>query len=677
MEQNGNRKEIPQLTQKELLQLECHYKELPYVFGIVEILKDENEYPVDLQIRYANECALSLLEKDAQDLLSNTFFTLYPKGKKHWLQLCCQAGFEGKAVEVEEFSRYLGKYIKISSFQYAYGYAACILQDVTDFHVYQNALHGMVQAYREIYFVQLEENYFHTIYSDMEQLMEQGDYQKKVQQHILNSIIVAEEKERVQDFLSIENVKRVLREKGSSEYQYRRVLQDGTWEWCLASFTIAEERDGIPIAATLAVRSIDQVIKREEHTKQILLEVAEQAKGANQAKSRFLSNLSHDVRTPLNAIVGLTDIAMLHLHEPDKMKEYLEKIAVSGKHLLDLVNDVLDMSKIESGKLELQKDSFRLTELIDEVVTIIKAQAKEKEQTVQIDTSRIIEDSVRGDSMKLRQVLLNILGNAVKFTPQKGNISLKVYEKYSEKAKYGQYEFQIRDNGIGMAQDFLEHMFEPFAREEVEYTEKVEGTGLGLPIALSIVRMMGGDIRCFSAQGRGTKFKVTVYLEKSCKNQQKQLLTTRDGKEESQVLFYQRQMEKKDYSKKRILLVEDNKMNMEIVEEILRPTGAQLDKAYNGLEAVHILMESEPETYQLVLMDVKMPVMSGYEATEQIRGSGRDDLAILPIVAMTANAFLDDIRASEQAGMSDHLSKPIDMECFVSCMEKWLEGPSG
>lgn len=522
------------------------------------------------------------------------------------------------------------------------------------------------------------------------------------------------------------------------------------------------------------------------------LEKAEaEAVHANKAKSEFLSNMSHDIRTPMNGIMGMTAIAMTNIDDKARLKDCLAKITLSGKHLLGLINDVLDMSKIESGKLSLNMDNLSLRDTMESIVNIIQPQVKEKNQHFDVFIRKIEEENVYCDSVRLNQVLINLLSNAVKYTQEGGRIHIELRQEPSPQGEeYIRCHFSVKDNGIGMTPEFQKTIFESFTRESNVHVEKTEGAGLGMAITKCIVDIMGGTIEVVSAPGEGSEFHVTLDLkragikeedmalpawkmlvvdnnedlclsaveslkeigldsdyalsgEEAVRKAEKNhgtedqyqiilldwkmpgmdgLQTTREIRkrlgDETPILIISaydwndiekealeagangfiskplfksnlytglsrymlgedneeqkhEQAEKKDFTGRRILLAEDNDINWEIAETILTASGFKVDRAENGKICVDTFAESEEGYYDVILMDIRMPVMNGYDATEAIRALDRPDVG-LPIIAMSADAFAADIQHSLDSGMNEHISKPIDVEKLIRVLEKYL-----
>ena len=535
--------------------------------------------------------------------------------------------------------------------------------------------------------------------------------------------------------------------------------------------------------------------KLEKQSKQ-LKEALKSAEQANQAKSDFLARMSHDIRTPMNAIMGMATIAKAHVDEHERILDCMEKINGASKLLLSLINEVLDMSKIESGRLILSEDEFNVGELLQDLVVMMQPEIKNKQQTLNIHVKNLRHENVKGDTQRIKQVLMNILSNAIKYTPENGRITIEIYEKDPHNG-IGNYQFVFEDNGRGMKPEFLDKIFEPFERASDDEIKRIQGTGLGMSISHKIIQMMGGDIKVESEYGKGSRFTIDMPLvcrdqkpddkieveglevlvvdddKIACLNtssclqeiginsecvysgseaiekvrqhhlaekeyfaviidlkmpQMNGIETTRqirrfvgadvpiiilsaydleeyeaEAKEVKANGFITKPLYKSkllqvlrsfldegdqpepirpfklsnvDYSGKRILLVEDNELNREIAEEVIGSTGITIDTAINGLDAVHKVAQSEEGFYQIILMDIQMPIMDGYEATRQIRSLQRRDIAHMPIIAMTANAFSEDVTNAIKAGMNYHLAKPIDIGALMGILSKYLQAPA-
>ncbi|MCD7725644.1 MAG: response regulator [Clostridiales bacterium] len=575
------------------------------------------------------------------------------------------------------------------------------------------------------------------------------------------------------------------------QYEYR--IQRETQRWENMSILCMRREHNVPKHILLAIQDVTALKEEELRNRIALKDAFEAAEEANHAKSDFLSHMSHDIRTPMNAIMGMTAVAAMNIDDKERLTDCLNKITLSSRHLLALINDVLDMSKIESGRVTLAVEEFQISQAVESLLAIIHPQMQEKKQQLKVSVANIVHEDVIGDPLRLQQVFVNIMGNAVKFTPEGGAITFSINERPSHIQGSGCYEFVFEDTGIGMQKEFLEKIFEPFARAENVDNRRIEGTGLGMSIARNIVRMMNGDIQIESTPGEGSRFTVMVYLklqnveeehveclrelrvlvaddeqdacESTCEILNgigmyadgvlsgdaalERLQEAREKADEYAVvildwkmpgkcgvetareirrrlggdvpiiilsaydwssieqeareagvdafiakpLFKSRlvyvlksviapqeempdseldRLEQLDYSGKKVLVVDDNDLNIEIAEELLSHIGIGVETARDGQQAVDILRGKPPYYYDMVFMDIQMPVMDGYEAARQIRSFAREDFKTLPIVAMSADAFSDDIQKASVAGMNDHVAKPIELPKLLAVLEKWI-----
>lgn len=385
------------------------------------------------------------------------------------------------------------------------------------------------------------------------------------------------------------------------------------------------------------------------------LEVAE---NANQAKTNFLSNMSHDIRTPMNAIVGMTTLLQKDCGNEEKVKEYAKKIEVSSKHLLGIINDVLDMNKIESGKTTLNYTDFSILEFVEQINTIFRPQMDEKQQSFEIHVENISHEWVHADSVHLMQIFSNLLSNAVKYTQDGGHIQLWLEELSSKSSVYAKYRFLVVDNGMGIEDSFKDKIFDAFTREENSVTNRIQGTGLGMAITKNLLDAMGGTIQVESEKGKGSCFEILLDLKIVKKHE---------------VVSPNNENRSENISGMKFLCAEDNELNAEILEELLKYEGAECVICENGKEVVETFKQSKPGEYDMILMDIQMPIMNGYEATLKIRSFDQD----IPIIAMTANAFSEDIQHSLSAGMDAHISKPVDMQVLKRVVQNIKSGGGG
>ena len=522
--------------------------------------------------------------------------------------------------------------------------------------------------YVSIYFVNVEDNSFRTIKSSNVSWVEKrplySSYSYEVKQ--ISNLVMEEFKQDWQKLSNLFYVQKFLKETDQREQEFK--IASG--EWLRAKFTTIERNDDgevVSFVLSFMLLGDDQVEKLELDAKiaeqndllekqQVMLQKAlSMAQSSDRAKTTFLSNMSHDIRTPMNAIVGFTGLAMAHIDEKEVVLDYLRKLGQSSNHLLSLINDVLDMSRIESGKMQLSEKDEDLIEIIKALKDIVQADVDSKKLAFEVKMN-ICDSGIVCDKLRLNQVLLNVLSNAVKYTHAGGSVVMHVDEKASEKPGYAMYEFRICDNGMGMSEEFLKTIYEPFTRASSSTVSGIQGTGLGMSITKNIVEMMGGHIDIFSKESEGTEVILNIEFKQHSKNS----------------AGFRLPLGSFNFKGKKILLVEDNEMNRQIACDILDDNGFVVYTAENGKQAVELMQNAQPRQYDLVLMDVQMPIMDGYAATRAIRMLPAGYQSRIPIIAMTANAFEEDRKAAIDAGMDEHISKPIDIDKMKYILSRFL-----
>ena len=414
------------------------------------------------------------------------------------------------------------------------------------------------------------------------------------------------------------------------------------------------------------MKEMEVVNQKLKKAKNVATEALQTAENANKAKTDFLSNMSHDIRTPMNAIIGITSLIRHDAGNKAKVIEYAEKIDISSQHLLGIINDVLDMSKIEAGKTVFKYSDFSILDLVQELDTIFHTQIYEKQQTLTIIKENIQHEWVNGDQVHLMQIFSNLLSNAVKYTQEGGEIQFFVEECETKSSVYAKYRFLVSDNGMGMSADFKDTIFDAFTRAESSLTNKIQGTGLGMAITKNLVEAMGGTIDVESELGQGSCFEV--------------LLDLKIAEDRTVALAAQEETDEQDgniLQGMKFLCAEDNELNAEILTELLKIEGAECTICENGEEILKAFEQSAPGDYDMILMDVQMPVMNGYEATKAIRRSSHELAKTIPIIAMTANAFSEDIQHSLAAGMNAHVSKPVEMKVLEKTIRSIKSGVGG
>ncbi len=415
------------------------------------------------------------------------------------------------------------------------------------------------------------------------------------------------------------------------------------------------------IAAQQRAKELAAINARMEEQQLLLMDALKHAEEGSRAKTSFLFNMSHDIRTPMNAILGFTEIACRNINDTAKLADCLQKIQVSGKHLLQLINNVLDMTKIENGNVTLSEDCCSLTECIERSRDILQSEIDKKHLTLQTDVSTVKSSWVYCDSLRFNQVFFHLLSNAVKFSKPGGNILVTLSQNSCAIPAYASYELRVKDYGIGMSKEFLSHIFEPFEREHTSTISQTQGTGLGMSITKNLVDLMGGTIQVTSEPDQGTEFVLQFTFKLQEQPQQPEQPSATE--EDSTI----------DFSGKRLLLVDDNELNMEIAQELLYEAGFLVETASNGQISVEMVQNSAAGYYDAILMDIQMPVMNGYEASQAIRSLADKELAQIPIIALTANAFDEDKKEALANGMNAHIAKPLDVAVLYETLKNILK----
>ena len=504
--------------------------------------------------------------------------------------------------------------------------------------------------YFSIYVVDLDTDrfveYFATEEYDKLGVEKTGEVFFNVSRRNMSRLVFEDDRERVMGTFYREKIMSILERDRIFTMKYRLVFGD-TPIWVSMKATLLEDNDGRHLI--IGTNNIEAQMKREEEYQQRVREAR------ISARNDFLANMSHDIRTPMNAIVGYTNIAKTNKHQPETVADALDKIGSSSHYLLSLINDILDISKIESGKMQISYGPCDLAALFRRIEDITALQAKKKFLVITYCHDSVRHYKVKSDELRLEQILINIISNAIKYTPSGKTVDLIAEELPSSGGK-NKYRFIIRDTGIGIKEDYLPHIFESFTREERTTVNRIQGTGLGLAITAKIVEMMGGTISVKSKLGEGSEFTVELELEPLDMDSQ----TNADNSESI------------DLAGHRILLVEDNAINAEIARMILEQYGAEVQQADNGKIGLEALQEKGPGYYDAVLMDIQMPVMNGFEATKAIRALGGAYATALPIIAMSANAYDEDVRDCLAAGMNGHIAKPFNPDELMRILRRYI-----
>ena len=504
----------------------------------------------------------------------------------------------------------------------------------------------------------------------------------------IRTTVAPADQARLQEELALENIARRLKEESRFSVNYLRSMDDGSEHYFRIEFAKVNMPGG-KLGVVCGFTDVDAETRRTLRQNEALTDALAAARQANRAKTAFLSNMSHEIRTPMNAIIGLNSIALNDPDTPERTRDYLTKIDVSARHLLNIINDILDMSRIESGRMAVKEEEFSISKALEQVNAIVGGQCREKGLRYTCSILGELNDSYIGDEMKLRQVLINILGNGVKFTPAGGSLSFTI-EELARLEGNATLRFTIRDTGIGMSKAFLPHIFEAFSQEDASTTSRYGSTGLGLPITKSIVELMNGQIEVESEQGVGSVFTVTLPLRVPGRRAEDKAgaaeeagadgLAPKPPCDDGGPEAFRDGLNKNnsalprgtDLRGRRVLLAEDVAVNAEIMVMLLTTRELEVDVAENGRAALELFEGHPAGWYDAILMDMRMPEMDGLEATRRIRALDRPDAGRVPIIALTANAFDEDVQRSMQAGLNAHLSKPVAAETLFGTLERMI-----
>ncbi len=732
-------------------------------FGLVVF-----EYVNSLRVIYVNNRIIEYTNISEYDCLNTdklcSFFLEYTNDIKRILNENINKSF------IKYISQFHASF-EISMYKESDMRVACMIKENTQSFLYQHALYSTAPSFNEIYYINLKDNYYKMVYPF--NVLEDGSFSKLVDK-IMSKKIHKDFIEEIKYFLSITGIKSFLKLSKTTEIKFKALNNENKYEWFNAQYTIVDITNDEIDSFTLSIKSIDKIQRQELKKQKALEEALREAKGANIAKTTFLSNMSHDIRTPLNVILGMTNIAKINIDDKGRLEDALGKIESTGKHLLTLINEVLDVSKIESGKIELSNVEFSLLDLMSDTLNIVQGIINNKNQKLFFDARNVYDEALIGDKIRIQQILINIITNASKYTPDGGKIEVIINQDKIDN-KFSKYSFVIKDNGIGMSKEFIEKIYEPFSREKDSRVNKIEGTGLGLTIALSLIKLMNGAINVESEINVGTTVYIDIPLKISenaieynkypnekvlvidstllkasilaselneleveakyvtnhndalsiLKNEEFSLvmldysIADIDGIEFAQeikdlypnlpvvlITSYDQAILNNEAYKSGIkysmsrpifksnlsstlnkvlntnmantlkfnihaLIAEDNELNLEILLEFLSMLDVTCDSAKNGQEAYELYLENNSK-YDLILLDVEMPILNGIETAKLIRNSDISNSNDIPIFAITANAYSSDVEKIINCGMNEHLAKPISLESLTNILLKWF-----
>ncbi len=664
---------------------------------IIRVDLDDMGQPVDWVFVHANEELAKIEGRPLEQLIGHSFHEVFPAGDGKWLQFCYEAAYLGKSVCCDDISENIGLYMHVEAYPTdRVGLCSCIVCDIKESvaaklrqkamqQVAENA--AVINALSTIYTTIMEADLVGHGYkiiqtnSPMKRVVggkDQGNFDA-VMEDVLKYYMHPDDIDRMRAFIDLSTLSSRMGSETSLVTEYRAPY--GKW---FESRFIAKQRDeqGRVVSAIYAAKDVTPEKQKELLYRERLKEAAESARHANKAKTDFLLRMSHDIRTPMNGIRGMLDIADHYDGNLEKQRECRKKIRESSNILLELINEVLDMSKLESGEIVLEHVPFDLAHISSEIFTVIEKQAEEQDIEI-IEDCQLEYLNLFGSPIHLKRLILNILGNAIKYNRPHGKVYITCRESViaadvggegvvlaegsvlaegAEGAGGGDatkilLQTVIRDTGIGMSPEFQKHLFEPFQQENSNARSKYGGTGLGMSIAKSLAEKMGGTITCQSEKNVGTTFTVQIPFEV-------------DSSQHSAAV--QEEGETLSIAGQTLILAEDNDLNLEIAKFMLSEAGAKVIEVHDGQEAVDAFASSAPGQVTAILMDLMMPVMDGYEATRRIRTMQRPDAATVPIIAMTANAFVEDRIATKKAGMNAHITKPLNVNSLIRVIAKQI-----
>ncbi len=541
-------------------------------------------------------------------------------------------------------------------------------------------LRAISDSYDVVVSVNLTQNHYY--YINFERLInkesEEGVFDDVINYHM--GLVLPEHREVYYNTFSREALIKAYKDGKRNVYlEYQQADDEGVYHWLSTHTMFIDNPYNDDIMEITIMRNIDERIRKENENQSLVKDALMLAERANDAKSDFLSRMSHDIRTPMNAIIGMTTIAAAQIDDKDKVQECLRKIGISSKFLLSLVNDILDISKIESGKMNINYQVFSMRELLNSIINSATGLTNDKRQNFKYSINDNVLDYYKGDALRIEQVFLNLISNAHKFTPENGQIVFDV-EVISHSEEREVIKFTVEDNGIGISEEFLEKLFEPFEQDGIVNNRK--GSGLGLAIVQNLLRLMDGTIRVHSKPDEGSKFIIEIPLDLPVQDELDSR-TADDMLDDKMIQMGQAtnlQLNNKGTSEEimfdgeRVLLVEDNEFNQDVAKTIFEMHNLNVDIASDGYEAVEMFTSCEPGHYIMIFMDIQMPGIDGYEATKRIRKSQHQEADTIPIYAMTANAFATDVSAAKQHGMNGHIAKPVDFDIVAQIISRIIQG---
>lgn len=634
------------------------FDQSPLPFGIAKLVLNENGDPTGFTYEYLNPAMASLTEQTVEELIGTNPYVTYSNNDPTWVNYFYEAAYHGISADFEAVTIVLESFEHVAVFPInREGYCGFLIQNIVSwFHPTHIA---MANVSAGLFFYDMKSRLILLTPPARELTGMKTAYMSFVDfaEHIFGGAKNNDIRQKMLRFRNGET-NNLLYESQRPNGQWVRLSLAHLGSVDQFVFGIIEDITRLKDAEVASERHTELLVKQTKAL-QSALDVANHA---SEAKSTFLTNMSHDFRTPMNAITGFTNIAMNNLDNPERVKDCLNKILISSEHLLNLVNDILDVSRVESGRLSLVKESVSLVDMCHEIDVLFTDQAAERGVAFHVDSTGLAHPNVKADKLRLNQILVNVVGNAIKFTPPGGSVSLRMGEAEESPKNYQVYVIEVSDTGCGMPPEFMDLLFVPFERLNNGSFAKAEGTGLGMTITKSLVDMMSGTIDVESAVDVGTTFTIRIPLKTS--EAQAQLLSNHERQFRADAM---------NFRGKRALVADDDELSREILSEALSRHGFEVDEVEDGDIAVATFASSPPFYYDVVIMDLRMPNMNGDEAARRIRALQRDDGVSLPIIAATADAFEEIRKRTREAGMDAHITKPLDISKLIAVLADCLK----
>ncbi len=644
--------EIQNFTPERLEEIKSYYDHLPMGVCIQKYLETEDGLGDYIPV-YANELFAESMGAPLFVVLANSLRSFSASFPPEKLQEMSKIAFHGLKISGNAFSYDYKRYFRTDMYQYEYGYIISFVTDITSAYATGKTLTNIGKTYEAIYYVQAKDDISFVVNSDQEMIP--FTYEEFMRTYTEVKGVIPEEYDAFMEFTSKDYVKKALNSDKKLSRKFQIKNEQGKYEWRLFDL-IADEIDmatGDVLSFTITVRDIDDLVRQERKRQEELEKAVKTAQYAYESKSNFLKHMSHDLRTPLNGIIGILQLMEDNISDREQMLSFIEDARGNAHTLLDIFRDILDLTRIDSEGLEAGDAVFDLR-IVSPQLENVKQKMPVK---IEIEKNEFKYPIRKAKDVYIRQVMLQLVENAVKFNKEDGRIRVS----FKEMEDPTWVEFVVEDTGIGMTQEFINHIFEPFTQERDDARTKYQGSGLGLTYVKKLVDKMSGTIKVESEKGVGSSFIVCLPME----------IVTDESVQISNVLFDTKLLDTNSLENKRVLLVEDNRVNMMVAKKLLEKNRMIVETAENGLLGLEKFEQSKPYEYDYILMDLMMPIMDGVSSARKIRNLDREDAKLIPILAVSANTLPEDITGALEAGMNEHISKPIDMNYLLLAMKKY------